>query len=121
MFVDFGFAERYDVQSPEAFHSNLSYGTPEVRPFLAPASFLWLTFVYLHFFAHSTDYMRTPSYAMPLLTLLPHLTLLTHVHYHLTYLRHSQLGFPIPHSISPPNAPAGSRTTRASQTSGRLA
>ncbi|KAI0754696.1 hypothetical protein C8Q80DRAFT_1266285 [Daedaleopsis nitida] len=27
--VDFGFAERYDVQSPEAFHSNLSYGTPE--------------------------------------------------------------------------------------------
>ncbi len=30
--VDFGFAERYDVESPEAFHSNLSYGTPEVRP-----------------------------------------------------------------------------------------
>ena len=29
--VDFGFAERYDVQSAEAFHSNLSYGTPEVR------------------------------------------------------------------------------------------
>ncbi|KAI0769137.1 hypothetical protein BD413DRAFT_560042 [Trametes elegans] len=27
--VDFGFAERYDVGSPEAFHSNLSYGTPE--------------------------------------------------------------------------------------------
>ena len=31
--VDFGFAERYDVNSPEAFHSNLSYGTPEVRLF----------------------------------------------------------------------------------------
>ena len=28
--VDFGFAEKYDVQSCEAFHSNLSYGTPEV-------------------------------------------------------------------------------------------
>ncbi|KAI8994232.1 hypothetical protein BD414DRAFT_576788 [Trametes punicea] len=27
--VDFGFAERYDVDSPDAFHSNLSYGTPE--------------------------------------------------------------------------------------------
>ncbi|KAH9924299.1 uncharacterized protein BXZ73DRAFT_103586 [Epithele typhae] len=27
--VDFGFAERYDLQSSEAFHSNLSYGTPE--------------------------------------------------------------------------------------------
>ncbi|TBU59232.1 hypothetical protein BD310DRAFT_948155 [Dichomitus squalens] len=27
--VDFGFAERYDVSAPEAFHSNLSYGTPE--------------------------------------------------------------------------------------------
>ncbi|KAI0629755.1 hypothetical protein C8Q77DRAFT_1064543 [Trametes polyzona] len=27
--VDFGFAERYDVDAPEAFHSNLSYGTPE--------------------------------------------------------------------------------------------
>ena len=31
--VDFGFAEKYDLQSPEAFHSNLSYGTPEVRCF----------------------------------------------------------------------------------------
>ncbi|KAL1950380.1 hypothetical protein VTO73DRAFT_5504 [Trametes versicolor] len=29
VFVDFGFAERYDVDAPEAFHSNLSYGTPE--------------------------------------------------------------------------------------------
>ena len=29
--VDFGFAEKYDLQSSEAFHSNLSYGTPEVR------------------------------------------------------------------------------------------
>ncbi|EED78106.1 predicted protein [Postia placenta Mad-698-R] len=27
--VDFGFAERYDVNSCKAFHSNLSYGTPE--------------------------------------------------------------------------------------------
>ncbi|KAI0647816.1 hypothetical protein C8Q79DRAFT_952090 [Trametes meyenii] len=27
--VDFGFAERYDTESSEAFHSNLSYGTPE--------------------------------------------------------------------------------------------
>ncbi|KAF8073913.1 hypothetical protein FPV67DRAFT_774267 [Lyophyllum atratum] len=27
--VDFGFAEKYDVKSTTAFHSNLSYGTPE--------------------------------------------------------------------------------------------
>ncbi|KAI0357501.1 hypothetical protein OH77DRAFT_1588381 [Trametes cingulata] len=27
--VDFGFAERYDVDATDAFHSNLSYGTPE--------------------------------------------------------------------------------------------
>ncbi|KXN82862.1 MAP/microtubule affinity-regulating kinase 4 [Leucoagaricus sp. SymC.cos] len=27
--VDFGFAEKYDLDSPTAFHSNLSYGTPE--------------------------------------------------------------------------------------------
>ncbi|KAH7914263.1 kinase-like protein [Hygrophoropsis aurantiaca] len=27
--VDFGFAEKYDVRSPKAFHSNLTYGTPE--------------------------------------------------------------------------------------------
>ncbi|KIY46686.1 kinase-like protein, partial [Fistulina hepatica ATCC 64428] len=27
--VDFGFAEKYDIKSPTAFHSNLSYGTPE--------------------------------------------------------------------------------------------
>ncbi|PFH46524.1 hypothetical protein AMATHDRAFT_199381 [Amanita thiersii Skay4041] len=27
--VDFGFAEKYDVKSSTAFHSNLSYGTPE--------------------------------------------------------------------------------------------
>ena len=27
--VDFGFAERYELASKEAFHSNLSYGTPE--------------------------------------------------------------------------------------------
>ncbi|KAJ6621778.1 hypothetical protein B0H10DRAFT_2015719 [Mycena sp. CBHHK59/15] len=27
--VDFGFAERYDMKSGTAFHSNLSYGTPE--------------------------------------------------------------------------------------------
>ena len=29
--VDFGFAEKYDLSSPKAFHSNLTYGTPEVR------------------------------------------------------------------------------------------
>lgn len=28
--VDFGFAERYDLDSHKAFLSNLSYGTPEV-------------------------------------------------------------------------------------------
>jgi serine/threonine-protein kinase GIN4 len=28
--VDFGFAEKYDRDAPHAFHSNLSYGTPEV-------------------------------------------------------------------------------------------
>jgi len=28
--VDFGFAEKYDMSSDTAFHSNLSYGTPEV-------------------------------------------------------------------------------------------
>lgn len=28
--VDFGFAEKYDTSSDTAFHSNLSYGTPEV-------------------------------------------------------------------------------------------
>ncbi|GBE83047.1 predicted protein [Sparassis crispa] len=27
--IDFGFAERYDVDTSNAFHSNLSYGTPE--------------------------------------------------------------------------------------------
>ncbi|KAG2121098.1 hypothetical protein DEU56DRAFT_873834 [Suillus clintonianus] len=27
--VDFGFAEKYDLASPKAFHSNLTYGTPE--------------------------------------------------------------------------------------------
>ncbi|EGN98503.1 hypothetical protein SERLA73DRAFT_110041 [Serpula lacrymans var. lacrymans S7.3] len=27
--VDFGFAEKYDLSSPKAFHSNLAYGTPE--------------------------------------------------------------------------------------------
>ena len=29
--IDFGFGEVYDLTSPEAFHSNLKYGTPEVR------------------------------------------------------------------------------------------
>ncbi|KAG6891525.1 hypothetical protein C0992_005060 [Termitomyces sp. T32_za158] len=29
--VDFGFAEKYDLKSETAFHSNLSYGTPELR------------------------------------------------------------------------------------------
>src|ERR1700722_9053185 len=28
--VDFGFAEQYELDSVRAFHSNLSYGTPEV-------------------------------------------------------------------------------------------
>ena len=28
--VDFGFAEKYDLKSGKAFHSNLMYGTPEV-------------------------------------------------------------------------------------------
>ncbi|KAG2125852.1 kinase-like domain-containing protein [Suillus cothurnatus] len=28
--VDFGFAEKYDLSSPKAFHSNLTYGTPEI-------------------------------------------------------------------------------------------
>ncbi|EKM51593.1 uncharacterized protein PHACADRAFT_102228, partial [Phanerochaete carnosa HHB-10118-sp] len=27
--IDFGFAKQYDPQAPDAFHSNLSYGTPE--------------------------------------------------------------------------------------------
>ena len=30
--VDFGFAERYEVEMKNAFLSNLAYGTPEVRP-----------------------------------------------------------------------------------------
>jgi len=29
--VDFGFAEKYDIGSVKAFHSNLTYGTTEVR------------------------------------------------------------------------------------------
>jgi serine/threonine protein kinase len=29
--VDFGFAERYTLNAPNAFHSNLAYGTPEVN------------------------------------------------------------------------------------------
>ncbi len=28
--VDFGFAEKYDLQGAKAFSSNLTYGTPEV-------------------------------------------------------------------------------------------
>lgn len=32
--VDFGFAERYDLNSSKAFLSNLSYGTPEVSLFV---------------------------------------------------------------------------------------
>jgi serine/threonine protein kinase len=31
--VDFGFAEKYDMKSGTAFHSNLSYGTPEASLF----------------------------------------------------------------------------------------
>ena len=30
MFVDFGFAEKYELGSKNAFMSNLAYGTPEV-------------------------------------------------------------------------------------------
>lgn len=29
--VDFGFAKHYDPRASDAFHSNLSYGTPEVK------------------------------------------------------------------------------------------
>lgn len=29
--VDFGFAEKYELKQSKAFHSNLSYGTPEVH------------------------------------------------------------------------------------------
>ncbi|KAF7364956.1 Protein kinase domain-containing protein [Mycena venus] len=34
--VDFGFAEKYDMKSSTAFHSNLSYGTPEAGRYLSP-------------------------------------------------------------------------------------
>ncbi|KAJ7625320.1 hypothetical protein DFH06DRAFT_1304939 [Mycena polygramma] len=34
--VDFGFAEKYDKKSGTAFHSNLSYGTPEASRYLSP-------------------------------------------------------------------------------------
>ena len=30
MFVDFGFAEKYELGAKRAFMSNLAYGTPEV-------------------------------------------------------------------------------------------
>lgn len=32
--VDFGFAEKYDLDDKNAFRSNLTYGTPEVSFFL---------------------------------------------------------------------------------------
>jgi serine/threonine-protein kinase GIN4 len=32
--VDFGFAEKYDLEDESAFRSNLTYGTPEVSFFL---------------------------------------------------------------------------------------
>lgn len=32
--VDFGFAEKYDLEDETAFRSNLTYGTPEVSFFL---------------------------------------------------------------------------------------
>ena len=32
--VDFGFAEKYDLENETAFRSNLTYGTPEVSFFL---------------------------------------------------------------------------------------
>lgn len=31
VFVDFGFAEEYELGSKRAFFSNLAYGTPEVK------------------------------------------------------------------------------------------
>ena len=34
--IDFGFGEVYDLTSPEAFHSNLKYGTPEVSSSILP-------------------------------------------------------------------------------------
>lgn len=34
VFVDFGFAEKYDMTSSKAFYSNLMYGTPEVSRFI---------------------------------------------------------------------------------------
>lgn len=48
--VDFGFAEKYDLQSTKAFCSNLTYGTPEVcEPFFSCASsnFGLFTSIYL--------------------------------------------------------------------------
>lgn len=32
--VDFGFAEKYDMEDETSFRSNLTYGTPEVSFFL---------------------------------------------------------------------------------------
>jgi serine/threonine-protein kinase GIN4 len=32
--VDFGFAEKYNLEEETAFRSNLTYGTPEVSFFL---------------------------------------------------------------------------------------
>ena len=32
--VDFGFAEKYELEDETAFRSNLTYGTPEVSLFL---------------------------------------------------------------------------------------
>ena len=44
--VDFGFAKQYDPQASDAFHSNLSYGTPEVR---IDYDYLLLTLTTMHY------------------------------------------------------------------------
>jgi hypothetical protein len=43
--VDFGFAEKYDLEDEKAFSSNLTYGTPEVCPCLL------LAYIYIDFLA----------------------------------------------------------------------
>lgn len=44
--VDFGFAEKYDLTSENAFHSNLSYGTPEVRDYDLVDAFFLIIFAF---------------------------------------------------------------------------
>ena len=52
VFVDFGFAEKYNLESSKAFQSNLMYGTPDVRPTL----FLSIYFMVLTFFFDHSIY-----------------------------------------------------------------